>query len=115
MVIPVETKPALWGAVAGAVALAILGFKFGGWATAGQLEVIGAQRAKLAVATALSPLCVDKFNRAAGHVANLAALKKADSWMQGDYIEKGGWATLPGAKDANSDAASICAKTLLGV
>ena len=51
MVIPVETKPALWGAVAGAVALAILGFKFGGWATAGQLEVIGAQRAKLAVAT----------------------------------------------------------------
>ena len=57
MVIPVETKPALWGAVAGAVALAILGFKFGGWATAGQLEVIGAQRAKLAVATELASCC----------------------------------------------------------
>ena len=31
-------KPALWGAAAGAIALAIVGFNWGGWVTGGTAE-----------------------------------------------------------------------------
>ncbi len=35
MQVPSETKPALWGAAGGAIALAIVGFTWGGWMTTG--------------------------------------------------------------------------------
>jgi hypothetical protein len=38
MQIPAEVKPACWGAVGGAVALAIVGFMWGGWVTGGKAE-----------------------------------------------------------------------------
>lgn len=38
MNIPIETKPALWGAVAGAVVLATVGFGWGGGLSAGKAE-----------------------------------------------------------------------------
>jgi hypothetical protein len=33
MKLPAATKPFLWGAAAGAIALAIVGFNWGGWLT----------------------------------------------------------------------------------
>ncbi len=39
MNIPIETKPALWGLAGGALALAVIGFTWGGWITAGTAEV----------------------------------------------------------------------------
>ena len=40
---------------------------------------------------------LSEFSRSAGVAANLAALKKVDSWSQGEFVEKGGWATIPGS------------------
>jgi len=45
MTIPIETKPALWGAAGGAIALAIAGFAWGGWVTGGKAEADATQRA----------------------------------------------------------------------
>jgi len=48
--------------------------------------------------------------------ANLAALKKVDSWAQGDFVEKGGWAAMPGAAapaDRVSAVAKACASLLV--
>lgn len=114
MKIPVETKPALWGAVAGAIALAIVGFSWGGWVTGGAAEADATQRTNAAVVAALAPVCVERFQGAADVAANLAALKKVDSWSQGDFIEKGGWAKLPGSKapDQQSAVAKACASLL---
>ena len=114
MKIPVETKPALWGAAGGAVALAIVGFTWGGWVTGGKAETDAAQRASAAVVVALAPLCVEKFKHAADAQANLIALKKADSWAQGDFVEKGGWAMVPGANPPEqlSAVAKACASLL---
>ena len=61
---PVETKPAVWGAIGGAVALAIVGFNWGGWVTAGKAEADAAKRTNDAVVVALAPVCVDKFQHA---------------------------------------------------
>jgi hypothetical protein len=114
MKLPIETKPALWGAVAGAIALAFVGFKVGGWQTASQSETKGTQLSRTAVATALAPVCADKFRKDGKHDANLAELKKTETWSRGTFIEKGGWATMPGATAPDSDAANACAVLLVG-
>jgi hypothetical protein len=114
MQIPVETKPALWGAVGGAIAVAIVGFSWGGWVTGGKANTDATQRSNAAVVVALAPVCVERFNRAPDAPANLAALKKADSWAQGDFVEKGGWATSPGSPPPEqlSAVARACASLL---
>jgi hypothetical protein len=108
MNIPVETKPALWGFAAGAVAAAIVGFNWGGWVTGGKAESLASQRAKEAVVGALVPICVDKFQHAGDAAANRAALKGTDAWSQSEFVEKGGWATVPGP--ANPEQVSAVAK-----
>src|SRR6266699_1952810 len=98
MQVPSETKPALWGAAGGAVALAIAGFTWGGWMTTGTANKLAAERADTAIVAALTPVCVDKFLQNSGAQANLAVMKKIPSnWEQGEYVQKGGWATQPGA------------------
>ena len=117
MNIPIETKPALWGAVGGAIAAAIIGFSWGGWVTGGRAEADASQRVNTAVVAALAPVCVERFQRAPDASANLAALKKVDSWSQGDFVEKGGWAMAPGSKasDQVSAVAKACATLLAPV
>jgi hypothetical protein len=115
MKIPVETKPALWGAVVGAVALAIVGFSWGVWVTGGTSEASAAQRVNAAVVTALAPFCVEKFQHSTDVATNLEALKKAQSWSRGEFVEKGGWATLLGSQSPEQVAAiaSACAELLV--
>jgi len=112
MQIPAQTKPALWGAVGGAIALAVVGFSWGGWVTGGTAAQMAKQRAESAVVAALAPICVDKFRHAADAPANLVALKKVNSWQQGSFIENGGWATMPGATSPDSAVARACAEIL---
>ena len=114
MNIPIQTKPALWGAAGGAVALAIVGFTWGGWTTESKAEANAKVRVNEAVVAALAPVCVDKFQHAADASANLIALKKVDTWSQGDFIEKGGWAALPGTAPSEraSALANACAALL---
>jgi alpha/beta superfamily hydrolase len=100
------------GAAAGAIALAIYGFSWGGWVTAGSAERAAKQRADSAVVSALIPVCVGKFQSSADVAVHVAALKKANSWEQGSYVEKGGWANMPGSTTVNSDLARACAEAL---
>ena len=115
MNIPIETKPALWGAAGGAIAAAIIGFSWGGWTTGGKAEAVASMRANDAVVGALAPVCVERFQRAGDASSNHAALKKADSWAQGEFVEKGGWATMPGTgtPDRVTAVAKACAALLV--
>ncbi len=117
MNIPAETKPALWGMAGGAIAAAIVGFTWGGWVTGGKAETTAKQQADAAVVSALAPVCVERFQRGPDVAANLAQLKQTESWSQGGFIEKGGWATAPGATatDQASAVAKACATLLSGV
>jgi hypothetical protein len=43
----------------------------------------------------------------------MAELKKVGySWEQGKYIEKGGWATMPGSASPDAAVARACAEML---
>ena len=114
MNIPVELKPTLWGVALGAAGMAIVGFTWGGWITGGRSEADAIQRANAAVVVALAPVCVEKFRGSPEVSANLAALKKIDSWSQGEFVEKGGWAAMPGSGSTEnvSGVAKACATLL---
>jgi len=112
MEFPSKLEPALWGAAGGAVALAILGFTWGGWVTAGTAEAMAKQRANAAIVTALAPICVDNFRRATDATAQQLELKKASSWDQSSLVEKRGWATMPGNSSPDSGVARACAEMI---
>jgi alpha/beta superfamily hydrolase len=110
--IPVETKPALWGAAAGAIALAIVGFSWGGWVTAKTAQEQASEQANAAVVAVLAPLCADKFRHNVNAEANLAELKKMDTWKHASFVKKGGWATFVGSEKDNDAIADACADLL---
>jgi hypothetical protein len=103
----------LQGAVAGAIAALVVGFYWGGWVTGGTAKEMVQKEVSTALVLALSPICVDKFQRSADAAENLLEFKKVSSWQQGSFIEKGGWATMPGGEPVNTAVAQACA-TMLG-
>jgi hypothetical protein len=90
-----------------------VGFAWGGWVTGAKAEVQASDRAHAAVVGALAPVCVDRFQHASDAAANRAAFKKVESWSQGDFVEKGGWATVPGTNPPEQVTAVARACALL--
>lgn len=108
----VALKPMLMGGVIGAAALAIIGFTWGGWVSAGTAEKNALQRATEAVTVALAPVCVDNFRRQPEAAAQLISLQKLSSYERTGFVEKGGWASTLGSKDGNPALARACAEAI---
>ena len=92
----------LQGVAAGAIATLVIGFGWGGWMLGSSAKTLADNTASSAVVAAIAPICVDQFQRSADATNNLTELKKTDSWQQAAYVEKGGWATMPGSKAVDS-------------
>ena len=105
-------KRLLQGAAVGVVATLAIGFGSGGWMLGSSAKTLADSAASSAVVAAIAPICVDQFQRSADAANNLTALKKADLWQQAAYVEKGGWATMPGSKAADSGVSQACAAIL---
>ena len=103
----------LWSCAACIVATIAVGFAWGGWVTGGTATRMASDAADGAQARLASASCVIRFNQGSDAVAQLAALKKANSYERGDMIKKGGWVTMPGGADPVVGAADICARKLL--
>jgi len=113
MKFPASTEPFLLGAAAGAIALAVIGFNWGGWMTASKSEQFARMHVDQAIVEMQTPICVALFQKSPNAKASLAELVAKDRWDQADYVRKGGWATMPGSTgEANHDVAEACAKTL---
>jgi hypothetical protein len=92
----------LQGIAIGAIASMAIGFSWGGWVTGATANKLAADQAGAAVVAVLTPICVEKFLQNSAAQANLAALREISSnWQQGQYLEKGGWATRPGATSSD--------------
>ena len=109
---PEWLKPALYGAAAGAVAVSIVGFSWGGWVTGGTAKEMASDLARLEVVAALVPICVEQSKQDPQVTETLAQLKSAYSYQRGDMLMKAGWATMPGSSDPNRNVASACAEEL---
>ncbi len=106
-------KPASYGAFAGAIAVAYIGFSWAGWVTASTAQQNVEEASRSATVAALAPICADKFERAAkidnGLVSKLGAV---DSWERNSHLMKAGWATFPGGGEPDSYVAKACANLL---
>jgi hypothetical protein len=100
------------GAFVGFAATAIIGFTWGGWTLGKTAKEMAEKSAATAIVSALAPICVDKFQQDADAKTNLAELIKISSWQQSTFVQKGGWATLPGNETDNSAIAQACANLL---
>lgn len=113
--IPEWFQPAVTGGIVGAVVIAIVGFSTGWVVTSGSANAMAEQKGEKAVIAALTPICVAQFKGQTQDLrtTQLAALKGESSWSRGDYVEKQGWATMPGSKAPDDEVADACATELM--
>lgn len=109
---PEWLKPGLLGAAAGAVALAIVGFSWGGWVTGATANEMAADQARQKVVAALVPVCIAQSGQDPQVAKMLTELEDTSSYKRTDMVMKTGWATMPGSSDPNRDVARACAKQL---
>ncbi len=113
MNMPVNTSAYVKGAAVGAIALAIIGFTWGGWVTGGTATKDSKAAAHDAVVAALAPICADRFRAQADAGPKLAALVSTSMWDRGNIVEKSGFATMPGSTSTDSDVARACGELLV--
>ena len=106
-------KPFVWGLVVGAVLTMIIGFTLGGWVKGGTAQRMAEEMADEAVIDRLAPICVTQFLQDPNKEERLKELKKLDTWTRGEFVQKQGWATMPGEKEPDSEVANECAKRLV--
>lgn len=112
MTTPEWLKPGLYGAVAGAAALAIIGFSWGGWVTGSAAEQMASSQARHEVVAALVPICLEQSKQDPQAIETLAELKDARSYQRNEMLMKAGWATMPGTSSPNREVARACMEKL---
>ena len=108
-----KIKPGLWGAIGGAIVLAIVGFAWGGWVTGGTAQKMAEEMAEDAVVGRLAPICVEQYNQDSEKDQKLKELKEESYWNRGEYVEKQGWATMPSEENPDSKVAEKCADLVI--
>ena len=108
MKLPEMVWPALYGAAAGAAAISIAGFSWGGWVTGSSAREMAADQARLEVVAAMVPVCVEQSKVDPNVIATLASLKDETSYKRGEMLMKTGWATMPGSTDPDRNVAKAC-------
>ena len=108
------SKTMLFWSCAGSVAVAlVVGFTWGGWVTGGTAREMAGSAGDTSRYELASVICVERFLDAPDAQAQLTALKAIDSsYRQRQFIEEGGWATMPSKDKATRQAADLCAKVL---
>lgn len=109
------SKTALfWSCVGSVVATIVVGFSLGGWVTGGTAQDMVNKAADGARHELAAAICVDRFAAATDARAQLASLREiTSSYRQRQFVEEGGWATMPGTTKAERQAAALCAEQLV--
>jgi hypothetical protein len=109
---PEWLKPAVVGAVGGAVAIAIVGFSWGGWVTGGTARDMANDQARMEVVAALVPICIEQSAQDPQFGETIAELKDARSYERSRLLMATGWATMPGAEEPDRKVAGACMDAL---
>jgi hypothetical protein len=108
------SKTMLFWSCAGSVVVAlVVGFTWGGWVTGGTAQDMAGAAGNTSRYELASVICVERFLAAPDAQAQLTELKAIDSsYRQRQFIEAGGWATMPSKDKAARQSADLCAKVL---
>ncbi|WP_119423014.1 hypothetical protein [Desertibaculum subflavum] len=104
---------AVWFGAGCAALTMIVGFSWGGWVTGGTASGLAYNAGATARAELTAAACISRFMGAADAGIQLAKLKETGIWQRNDFVEKGGWVTLPGTEGPVSGAAEACARQLV--
>jgi hypothetical protein len=109
------SKSALgWACAAAAVATIVAGFSWGGWVTGGTSREMAADAGTAARTELASAVCVERFNAEPDAATRLTALNAiTNSFARREYVEEGGWATMPGQEKPDRRGAAACADALM--
>jgi hypothetical protein len=113
-----QIKPFVWGVGVGAIVLLIVVFSAGWVVTSGSAQLKAKAMAADAVMDRLAPIAVAQFMQDPNKEARLKEMKKLESWGENnrsDYVQKQGWATMPGEKTPDSTVADEVARRLMDV
>ncbi|MBX5180289.1 hypothetical protein HJB77_29245 [Rhizobium lentis] len=103
----------VWACVATAVATIVVGFNLGGWVTGGSSLQAATAAGKTARGELASAICVERFKAAPDAIGKLVEFKAlSDSYKKRQFIEAGGWASMPGQTSVDSDIAESCSAAL---
>ena len=105
---PEWLKPGIYGAVIGAVTLAIVGFSWGGWVTGGTAQEQAAEMSEDNVTAAMVPVCLDIARTDPQRGAKLETIRDVSRYQQRDALMEAGWATVPGSDGPDRDLAQAC-------
>jgi hypothetical protein len=110
--LPENTKPVFWSFVIGGIVTMFLGFNFFGWMLESTAKQMASEQSMAQVVKALSPICLEQAKRDPKYKEQLVALEKESSWSRGAFVEKTGWANVPGIEKPYSGVADACAEQL---
>ena len=102
-----------WSLVAVIVLTMIIGFWWGGWVTGGSAEKIAEKMAGEAVVLRLAPICAFQFAQDPQKYQKLTELQETKNWSRREYVQKQGWATMPGEEEPDRKVAEACAALLV--
>ena len=94
----------VWGLIIGAVVTMVIGFSWGGWATASTTQKMSSD----AVLASQAAICVAQFMKEPRSQEKLKEFEKIEDYKRYEFIEKGGWDKMPGQKEASSGVSSAC-------
>ena len=86
MEFPAQTKPAVWGAVGGAMLTLIAGFYWAGWQTTSSANRMANEQSDKKVIAALAPFCVDRFLKSADAAQSAELLKFTTNYERGNFL-----------------------------
>jgi hypothetical protein len=105
-------RPFLWGGAVGAIVLLIVIFSAGWVVTSGSAQIKAEKMVTSALMNRLAPISVAQFMLDPNKEERLSEMNKLDSWKRGEYVQKQGWATMPGEKQTDMGVADECARRL---
>lgn len=108
MTFPEWTKPGVYGAIIGAVAVSIIGFGWGGWMTGGSANKMAKTMAVEEVTQAMVPVCLQLSAADPDRISKLATIREAKGYNRQKAIMAAGWATFPGSETPSRDLADAC-------
>ncbi|WP_373635693.1 hypothetical protein [Yoonia sp. SS1-5] len=108
MTFPEWTKPGIYGALGGAIAVSILGFSWGGWTTSGSAQTMAQDLAAEEVTLAMVPVCLNMSAADPERTEKLATLQDLSSFGRRNAMMETGWATRPGTDTPDRGLAAAC-------
>jgi hypothetical protein len=103
-----KIQNAFLAAIVGVAVPLAIGFGGGFWVTKGDAE----RMANEAALAARAKICVGQFTDAPNYQERLKQFSALDYSAKGTFIEKGGWAKMPGEEKANDAVKQSCSNAL---